>query len=87
MKKIFKDLLEVTGRIISRDSILKFQNWYMTKYSHYETRKKYYTTTKNFLKWLYKKTGDYRFRELKELLVTLKDQAKRSTPSTLKRMM
>ena len=84
MKKIFKDLLEVTGRIISRDSILKFRNWYMTKYSHYETRKKYYTTTKNFLEWLYKKTGDYRFRELKGLLVTPKRPSKKINSIHLK---
>ncbi|MBE8540389.1 hypothetical protein [Geoglobus acetivorans] len=77
IEKIFKDLLEVTGREISRDSILKFQNWYMTKYSHHETRKKYYTNTRNFLEWLYKKTGDYRFRELKELLVTPKRPSKK----------
>ena len=68
IEKHLRDFINVTGGIISRETLLKYQNWYMSKYPSYESRHKCYTYARNILEFLYKMTGDYRFRELKEVL-------------------
>jgi len=67
IEKTLKKLLEHAKGKITRESLLRFQAWYMSNFS-YESQKKFYDNTRAFLEYLYKETGDMTFRELKEIL-------------------
>ncbi|MBO8179540.1 MAG: hypothetical protein H0Z19_03535 [Archaeoglobus sp.] len=58
---------------------MKFQNWYKSKYG-FESQAKYHSNLRNFLEWLYKKTGNPYFRELKEVFEPPKKDSKKLNP-------
>ncbi|WP_048092213.1 hypothetical protein [Geoglobus acetivorans] len=76
IEKTLKKLLEHTGGKITRESLLRFQSWYMRNFG-YESQKKFYDNTRAFLEYLYKETGDLTFRELKEVLDRPQRQSKK----------
>jgi len=55
---------------------MRFQNWYKSKYG-FESQAKYHSTIRNFLEWLYKRTGDPRFRDYKEIFESPKKESKK----------
>ena len=57
---------------------MEFQNWYKANYG-FEAQAKYHSNLRNFLEWLYKKTGDPAFREMREILTT-KEELKEAQP-------
>ncbi len=64
-----EELFNFTKGRLTRNKLLKFQNWYKQKYE-YEGQSKFHSNTKNFLGWLYKMTGNQYYRELQEILET-----------------
>ena len=72
--KVQKDLMEITKGILSRRTLIKFQNWYLSKYNSYDVRSKYYTYTRSFLEFIYKTTGNQLARDLKEVQILSKGE-------------
>jgi len=83
IKRVIDHLIEKTGGELSRERLLKFQNWYKTKYN-YDGQCKFHDTTKNFLEWLYKRTGNPEFKELAEILERPKRNSKKINPIILR---
>ncbi len=67
IEKCQRELMERTNGVLSRESLIKFQNWYLSHYS-YQTQKKFYDNTRAFLEFVFKHTGNPLARELKEIL-------------------
>ncbi len=67
IQKTINELMKHTRGNLSREKLMKFQNWYKTNYE-YEAQCKFHDNTRNFLEWLYKRTGNEEFRKLKEVL-------------------
>jgi integrase len=67
IEKTIKELMRHTKREISRKSLMKFQNWFKRNYG-WDAQCKMHDNTKNLLEWLYKKTGNPYFRDLKDVL-------------------
>ena len=65
--KAHRELLSRTDGVISRETLMNFQNWYRQNYD-YQAQCKFHDNTKNFLEWLYKRTGNSFFRDLQEVL-------------------
>ncbi|AEA46752.1 tyrosine-type recombinase/integrase [Archaeoglobus veneficus] len=78
--KIQKDLMEKTKGILSRRTLIEFQNWYMSEYNSYDVLHKYYTYTKSFLEYVYKTTGNPLARDLKEVLDKPQRPSKKINP-------
>ncbi|WP_456469640.1 hypothetical protein [Archaeoglobus sp.] len=79
IKKSIMDYLKFSKYKIDRDSLMRFQNWYKSKYE-FEGQAKYHSNLRNFLEWLYKKTGNHAFRELKDILEPPKKDSKKLNP-------
>jgi integrase len=79
IKKSIEDFLNSSNWEINRDTLLNFQNWYRANYG-FEAQAKYHSNIKNFLEWLYKKTGNHFFRDLKEVLEPPKRDSKKLNP-------
>ncbi len=69
IQKTVEELMRHTKGKLSREKLMKFQNWYKQKYE-FEGQSKFHSNTKNFLEWLYKRTGEDEFRKLQEILET-----------------
>ena len=83
IRKVITELMNRTKGILSRESLMQFQNWYKSNYG-YESQCKYHDNTSNFLEWLYKRTGDYEFRKLKEILERPQRPSKKLNPIILR---
>ena len=67
IEKSIRELMNHTKGKINRKTLIKFQNWFKSKYG-YQSQCKFHDNTKNLLEWLYKKTGDTFFRDLQDVL-------------------
>ncbi len=79
IRKSVEDYLNFAKYEINRDKLMEFQNWYKSKYE-FETQAKYHSNLRNFLEWLYKKTGNPQFRDLKEVFEPPKKDSKKLNP-------
>ena len=79
IRKSVEDYLNFANYEINRDKLMEFQNWYRSKYG-FETQAKYHSNLRNFLEWLYKKTGNPQFRDLKEVFEPPKKDSKKLNP-------
>ncbi len=83
IRKSITDFLKFSNYTVDRDKLLEFQNWYKANYG-FEVQAKYHSNLRNFLEWLYKKTGDSTFREMKEVLEPPKKNSKKLNPILLR---
>ena len=79
IKKTVEELFNFTKGKLTRNKLLKFQNWYKKKYE-YEGQIKFHDNSRNFLEWLYKKTGSEEYRKLKEIFERPKRDSKKLNP-------
>ncbi len=72
-----------TKGILTRENLMKFQNWYKTSYK-YEAQCKFHDNTRNFLEWLSKRTGNDEFKAMKEILERPQRDSKKLNPIILR---
>ncbi len=80
IERTVKKLFKFTNGKITRDKLLKFQNWYKKKYGYDGRQCKFHDNTGNFLEWLYKRTGNDEYRKLKEIIERPKRDNKKLNP-------
>ncbi len=64
---------------MTKKKLMEFQNWYKANYE-YATQCNYHSNIKNLLEWLFKKTGNPEFREMKEILEPPRKSSKKINP-------
>lgn len=71
--------MKFCNRRVTKKKLMEFQNWYKANYE-YATQCNYHSNIKNLLEWLFKKTGNPEFREMKEILEPPRKSSKKINP-------